>query len=261
MSERIRPYPKISLVMPSYNQAQFLEETIRSVLDQNYPNLEYIVIDGGSNDGSVEILQRYADQFTYWVSEPDQGQTDALNKGFSKATGDLFCWLCSDDLLEPRALHEVAEFFEQHPTARVVYGDTIWVNANNVPIRYRKELAFNRFIFLYEHNFIPQPSTFWRRDLHRQVGSLDPQFNASMDADLWLRFAEVTELHHARKTWSRMRLHPEQKTQRLLAARRVEAKCLRQRYLGEEPDWLCYIKKIFAKGFRVSWKLAAGCYW
>ncbi|MGQ4646871.1 glycosyltransferase [Lyngbya aestuarii] len=254
-------WPKITVVTPSYNQAPFLEATLQSVLSQEYPNLEYIVIDGGSTDGSVEIISRYADHLTYWVSEPDGGQTDALNKGFAKATGDIVCWLCSDDLLEPGSLQEVVQFFQKNPQARVVYGDTTWVDIDNKPIRKRKELPFNRFIFLYEHNFIPQPSTFWRLDLHEEVGGLDSAFDASMDADLWIRFADVTYLHHVRRPWSRMRLHPEQKTQRLQDKRRTEAQILRQRYFGNEPDWFFGFKKILAKGIRVTWKLSAGCYW
>jgi glycosyltransferase involved in cell wall biosynthesis len=256
-----REYPKITVVTPSYNQAPFLEATLQSVLNQEYPNLEYIVIDGGSTDGSVEIINRYAAHLAYWVSEPDRGQTDALNKGFAKATGDILCWLCSDDLLEPWTLKEVAQFFRENPQVRVVYGDTTWVDMEDQPLRNRKELPFNRFIFLYEHNFIPQPSTFWRRDLYEEVGGLNPEFDVAMDADLWIRFAEVTSIHHIRRHWSRMRLYPEQKTQRLQLKARMEGQVLRRRYFGDEPDWSFRVKKILAKGMRVTWKLAVGCYW
>src|SRR3712207_4974435 len=107
--------PKISLVTPSYNQAKYLEATLKSVLNQRYPNLEYIVIDGGSNDGSVQIIENYAEELTYWVSEPDRGQTHALNKGFERASGEILAWLCSDDLYEPYTLREVGEIFVQKP--------------------------------------------------------------------------------------------------------------------------------------------------
>jgi glycosyltransferase involved in cell wall biosynthesis len=251
---------KISVVTPSYNQAPFLETTLRSVLNQNYPNLEYIVIDGGSTDGSVEIIQRYADQLTYWVSEPDRGQTDALIKGFQKATGDILCWLCSDDVLQPQALQEVAQFFIDHPEARVVYGDASWIDTTGKRLKTRKELPFNRFIFLYNHNFIPQPSTFWRRDLYEEVGGLDDQFDVAMDADLWLRFSDVTPLYHVKRSWSQMRIYPAQKTQRLLPRKTIEKRILRERYFGTEPEYTAAIKKVLAKGWRFSWKLATGCY-
>ncbi len=254
-------WPKITVVTPSYNQARFLEATLQSVLNQGYPNLEYIVIDGGSTDGSVEILRRYAEHLAYWVSEQDDGQTDALVKGFAKATGDILCWLCSDDLLEPWTLKEVAQFFQENPQARVVYGDTTWMDAEGQLIQRRKETPFNRFIFLYEHNFIPQPSTFWRRDLYEEVGGLNPEFNLAMDSDLWIRFAEVTRIYHVRRYWSYMRFYPEHKTHRLRATTPLEDQSIRRRYCGDEPDWSPKVKKIVAKAMRLTWKLAIGCYW
>jgi glycosyltransferase involved in cell wall biosynthesis len=253
--------PKISLITPSYNQAAYLEQALKSVLRQNYPNLEYIVVDGGSTDGSVEILQRYGDRLSYWVSEPDGGQTRALNKGLALATGDILGWLCSDDLLEPWTLREVADFFRERPQAQVVYGDTSWIDPAGELIKNRRELPFNPFIFLYDHNFIPQPSTFWRRQLQTQVGELDPQFEVAMDADLWLRFATVTELHHVRRPWSSMRLYAEQKTQRLRGRAIEERRILIRRHYGPEADWSMDMKRLVAKGVRVGWKLAAGCYW
>src|SRR5450432_2074637 len=122
---------RISVVTPSYQQAQFLERTIKSVLDQNYPNLEHIVIDGGSKDGSVEIIQKYADRFAYWVSERDKGHGDALNKGFSRCTGDILCWLNSDDTFLPGALHRVAEAAEKDPAANFFFGDIHFIDADD----------------------------------------------------------------------------------------------------------------------------------
>jgi len=254
-------WPKITIVTPSYNQARFLEATLRSIHDQGYPNLEHIVIDGGSTDGSVEILRRFEDKLAYWVSEPDRGQTDALIKGFSRATGEILAWLNSDDLYEPHTLWEVADFFSRHPEVQFVYGDALWIDTEGRVLKPKKEIAFSRFIWLYDHNYIPQPSAFWRRELYEAVGGLDPRFDLAMDADLWIRFAEKTKPVHVRRVWSRMRLYPEQKNQRLRAISDQEDEIIRNRYLPQEPLWLRRAKRFLAKGLRVSWKLVWGCYW
>lgn len=253
--------PKISVVTPSFNQAQFLEETIQSVLDQKYPNLEYIIIDGGSTDGSVEIIQKYSEHLAYWVSEPDEGQTDALVKGFGRASGDVLCWLCSDDLYEPYTLHEVAEVFVRHPQWQVVYGDSLWIDANGRPIRPKKEIDFNHFIWLYSGNYLPQPSTFWRRGIYQRVGGLDARWNLAMDADLWIRFAELAHPYHIPRLWSRMRYYPEQKNRRLRGVSDEEGKLIHSRYLLNEPLLQLRLKQFAAKSMRVALKLARGAYW
>lgn len=253
--------PKISIVTPSYNQARFLEATLQSVARQGYPSLEHIVVDGGSTDGSVDILRRYEHSLTYWVSEPDRGQTDALIKGFAQASGEILCWLNSDDVFEPRTLHEVAEFFEARPRAQVVYGDSTWTDIDGNPIKPKKEHGFIRYVWLYDHNFIPQPSTFWRRELYQAVGGLDSGFDLAMDADLWIRFAERARLHHVRRPWSRMRLYPEQKNQRLRDKSDQEDLIIRQRYTGVEVQSVRTAKSFMAKSLRVALKALAGCYW
>src|SRR5919112_5052179 len=138
-----RDWPKISVITPSFNQGRYIESTIKSVLDQGYPNLEYIIMDGGSRDGSKEIIQRYSDRLAHWNSEPDGGQTDALAKGFGRAAGEIMGWLCSDDLLEPHALREVAEKFVRNPDWQVVYGDSQWIDGKGCLIRPIKEIDFN----------------------------------------------------------------------------------------------------------------------
>lgn len=254
-------WPKVSVITPSFNQAKFIEATLESIWNQGYPNLEHIVIDGGSTDGTVDILRRNADRFAYWVSEKDEGQTDALIKGFSKATGDILCWLNSDDVFEPGALKDVASFFVRNPQANVVYGNATWISADGQFIKPKKEHAFNRFIWMYDYNYIPQPSTFWRKRVYEQVGGLNKSFDLAMDADLWARFAERTEIYHVNRTWSRMRLYAEQKNQRLRAKSDLEDDVIRRRYLGDEPAWSRRCKGVLAKGIRVSWKLVRGCYW
>ena len=254
-------WPKISVVTPSFNQGRYIEATIKSVLDQGYPNLEYIIMDGGSTDNTVEILEKYSDQLAFWVSEPDEGQTDALIKGFDRASGDILCWLCSDDLFEARTLQEVAETFVEHPDWEVVYGDSFWIDADGRPIRFKREIPYYRFIWMYDHNYLPQPSTFWRRDIYEKVGGLDARMELSMDADLWSRFAEHTALHHVPLAWSRMRYYPEQKNRRLRTKSDEEDRVIRSRYLPDEPRWLLRLKWFLAKGLRVALKLARRAYW
>ena len=128
--------PRITVVTPSFNQGRFLEETIQSVLYQDYPNLEYIVMDGGSTDGSADIIRRYSDQLAYWVSRPDRGQTDALIQGFGRASGDVLCWLCADDVWEPGTLWEVGRIFASQPETRAVYGDATFVDIEGRRIRF-----------------------------------------------------------------------------------------------------------------------------
>jgi glycosyltransferase involved in cell wall biosynthesis len=253
-------WPKITVVTPSFNQGRFLEETLRSVHDQGYPNLEHIVMDGGSTDGSVEIIRRYASRLAYWVSEPDGGQTAALINGFRRATGDVLCWLNSDDLFEPWTLREVAGFFRGCPDAHVVYGDATWIDAAGRVLRPKREHAWSRFIWMYDHNFISQPSTFWRRGVYEQVGGLDARWNFAMDGDLWIRFAEVAPLRHVRRLWSRERIYLDAKSQRYRAQCAAEDALIRRRYLARETDWTHRPKRLAARGIRVAWKLASGCY-
>ncbi|WP_052754404.1 glycosyltransferase family 2 protein [Calothrix sp. 336/3] len=254
--------PKITVVTPCYNHAPFIEATIQSVLNQGYPNLEYIIIDGGSTDGSLEIIQKYAEQLAYIGIEPNTGQTYKLIQGFAKATGDIFCSVNSDDLFEPGTFHQVADFFQQNPQARVVYGDYSWIDVQGKLIKRKKELPFfNRFIYMYDIVYIPQPSTFWRRDLYEEVGGFDIQFDLAMDADLWIRFADVTPIYHIRSFWSQFRKHPQQKSQQKLLKMQAETDAIWHRYRGDEAQWLIKIKKFFAMGIRVFGKFITGCFW
>lgn len=186
-----KPWPKISIVTPSYNQRQFLEETIRSVLLQGYPNLEYIIIDGGSTDNSVEIIKKYEKWLTYWVSEKDSGQSQAINKGFEKATGDILGWLNSDDLLEPDALLRVSNAVCTHkeiPVHWIVGGMVFFDNQPGQNIRV-KEPCFPDTLenWLVRSWFAPQPSTFWSRKAWLAVGPLREDLHYSFDREYWLR--------------------------------------------------------------------------
>ncbi len=256
---------RLSVIIPSFNQGEFLEETLVSLVNQQdiaQDELEIIVIDGGSTDGSIDIIKRYADRIAYWVSEPDEGQTHALIKGFAVAQGDILAWLCSDDLFEPTTVREAIDFFTAHCQTRFVYGDSRWIGRDGRFLRWKKEIPFNWFIWVYDYNYISQPSAFWRRDLYEEVGGLRQEFDLAMDADLWARFARITRPRHVRHGWSRMRSYPEQKNQRLRARSNAEDLRIR-RELGYRVDGPVYryVMYVLAKTARICWKLAGGCYW
>ena len=206
--------PLVTIVTPSFNQAPFLERTILSVLGQDYPNIEYIVMDGGSNDGSAEIISRYADRLAYWESQKDKGQTDAINKGFARAHGEILAWLNSDDVLYPHAVSEAVAYLTKHPECGLVYGDSDFINAEDRVIgRFNaKQTDYKKLTQGYVH--IPQQSAFWRADLWKQVGPLDDTIYFAMDYDLWLRLAEISEVKYlsGKEPWAAFRLHADAKT-------------------------------------------------
>lgn len=252
--------PKISVVTCSYGQARYLDATLRSVIEQGYGKLEYIVVDGGSQDGSVDIIRGHAAALAWWVSEPDRGQTDALIKGFAHANGDIQGWLCSDDLLLPGALAEVARFFERHPEVDAVYGDSVWIDAAGNFLRCKREIAFDRFVMLFDHNYIPQPSMFWRRSLYERVGGLDPRFNLAMDNDLWERFSRHGRIAHLPVYLSCMRYYPAQKTRAMRPqGMREDAEIRSRDALGRVPLFAWPLRGG-ARLMRVLRKLAAGGY-
>ena len=199
--------PKVSIVTPSFNQAPFLEQTLRSVLEQDYPNLEYIVIDGGSSDGSLEIIHKYADRLAYWQSQPDQGQTDAINQGFARASGEILAWLNSDDLLLPGAVNAAARALQAHPEAAMVYGDALLINAEGKTIGKfpAAQTDYRKLRRGYVH--IPQQASFFRADLWQQVAPLDVSFYFAMDYDLWVRLAALAPLVYVPELWAAFRLH------------------------------------------------------
>lgn len=207
--------PKISIVTPSYNQARYLERTILSVLNQGYPNLEFIIIDGGSTDGSVDIIKKYEGYLAYWHSGPDGGQSDALNHGFSKATGDIFGWLNSDDLYLPGAFASVVEAFRFRPEAGVVFGDWWEIdNADEVTsVNYAFDFSLGHFI--HEGFHLNSQSMFWRRAVHQRFGAFDVTLHRTMDYDLILRLGLVEgqgAFYRIPQALACFRRHAEQKT-------------------------------------------------
>jgi glycosyltransferase involved in cell wall biosynthesis len=253
--------PRISVVVPSFNQAKYLELTLRSILDQNYPELELIVIDGGSIDESPAIIRKYEQHMKFWCSEPDGGQVQGIIKGFALATGEILCFLNSDDLFEPGVLLEVGEYFARHSSVDAVYGNTLWIDAEGNPLRQRKEMHFNRFIWLYTYNYIPGMSMFWRRTIYDRVGGFDPAFQLAFDADLWIRFSDHGSIRHVARQWSQMRFYPAQKNQRLREQSDLEDMRIRSRYWKDQKVPKTYnIRRMLAISLRVVWKLMNGCY-
>ena len=181
--------PKISIVTPSFNQAQFLEETIISVISQNYPDLEYIIIDGGSSDGSVEIIKKYEKYLTYWVSEPDNGHGHALNKGFARSTGEIMAWINGDDKYYPYTFGTVAEIFNKFSDINWIQGKNSWIDKSG-----RLEDVQFSFIniysyLLYDFKWIQQESVFWRRSLWEKSGAfINEKLELMVDGELWTRF-------------------------------------------------------------------------
>lgn len=203
----------VSIVTPSFNQARYLEATLESVLSQDYPEIEYLVMDGGSTDGSRDILERYAPRLAGWVSEPDRGQTDAINKGFARARGEVFAWLNSDDTYQPGAVRAAVEQLRAHPEAAMVYGDANYIDEKGRVIgRFpAAQTDYRRLRQGYVH--IPQQSSFWRAEYWRKVAPLDPTFYFAMDYDLWVRLAQMAPLVYVPgQPWANFRLHRDAKT-------------------------------------------------
>jgi len=190
-------WPKISIVTPSYNQAQFLERTILSVLNQNYPNLEYIIIDGGSTDGSVEIIKKYEKYLSYWVSEKDRGQSHALNKGFEKATGDLVGWQNSDDIYLPGAFEKVIEVFKNKPNYDVYFGNVYLIDECDSIIRDLRFIKFSPFSLIYEGTVLANQSTFFSKKIIKSY-KLDENFKFTMDYEFYFRIrnSNFIFIHH-----------------------------------------------------------------
>lgn len=204
--------PLVSVVTPSFNQARFLEQTLQSVLAQDYPHVEYLVVDGGSQDGSQEILQQYDSRLAWWTSEPDLGQTDAINKGFDRARGEILAWINSDDTYLPHAVGEAVAFFQDHPEVGMVYGDADFIDeAGRVVGRFdARQTSYRRL--RRGGVYIPQQASFFRASLWQEVGPLDPSFYFAMDYDLWLRLARIAPLRYVPRLWANFRLHGEAKT-------------------------------------------------
>jgi GT2 family glycosyltransferase len=202
--------PLVSIVTPSYNQASYLEQTIRSVLEQDYPRIEYMVIDGGSTDHSVEMIKKYADRLAYWVSEKDNGQAEAINKGFALATGEILAWLNSDDYYLLNTVSVAVRCLEQNPDVVMVYGDMFAVDGDGqtTNILRFKQLSLEDLLCF---QIIGQSSVFFRRSAFEKAGPLETSFHFMLDHHLWIRLAQQGRILHIPQIWSAARYHPQAK--------------------------------------------------
>lgn len=234
-ADRLPPgmeWPRFTIVTPSYNQADYLEETIRSVLLQGYRNLEYFVIDGGSTDCSVEVVRRYEPWLAGWVSEKDEGQSHAINKGFERATGEVYGWLNSDDVYEPGALQAVGRYLLATPDCSMVYGDGWHVDEAGQKTEPADWIRpFDRRLYLTS-NFILQPAAFWRAWLWKETGGLDVDCHWTMDWEWFLRATALATPHYLPVSLARWRMRPEIKTLSGGAARRREIAAISRRHGG-----------------------------
>jgi glycosyltransferase involved in cell wall biosynthesis len=216
-------WPLISIVTPSYNQGHFIEETIRSVLLQGYPNLEYIIIDGGSTDNSVEIIKKYGDYLTYWVSEPDRGQSHAINKGFARATGQILNWLNSDDWFDKNVFSIVSNKLRRSSEVEVIYGDCFLTNSQGKEQRIYTTHEFS-VSDLILRNFIGQPTVFFRKELWGKYGGINEFLVFALDYELWLRWAlENVRFKYTSEIKAYYRLHENSKSSNLIRTNQNES--------------------------------------
>jgi len=228
------PLPKVTVVTPSYNQGRFLEETIGSVLAQDYPNLEYIVIDGGSTDESVAIIKKYAPQLAHWESAPDEGQADAINKGFRRATGDLFAYLNSDDLIYPGFVSGMVRLFERHPEADLIYRDVEQgEDPQHVEPRRGEAIAFPDMLRTLRIP-IPQQASMWRRSLFEKIGPFDPKWRVVLDREFFLKAGLSGTILYVPGTVGFFRFHATSKS------------------VAEERRWIREIPEMYRRFFETT---------
>jgi glycosyltransferase involved in cell wall biosynthesis len=237
-------WPKISIVTPSLNQGQFIEETIRSVFLQGYPDLEYIIIDGGSNDGSVDIIKKYEKWLTCWVSEPDRGQSHAINKGFNLSKGEIVAWINSDDLYLPDAFNHVSRFFIKNQQVHMVYGFCRVIDEKDIDTsRLYVPPDFNLDRLVQKGVDIPQPSVFFKRNVFEKVGGINEALHYSMDYDLWIKIGMSYKVEKFDIPLSCFRKHSQQKTYRANPVQYRENLRIRARY-GSLKQKYHYIRHL-----------------
>lgn len=253
-------FPKVSIVTPSFNQVRFIESTLKSVIDQGYPNLEYIIIDGGSTDGSVDIIERYAAIYPFirWVSEKDSGQSNAINKGLKMTTGDIVAWINSDDVYDLNAISSAVKCFQENPEVSMVYGDANVVDENGKFVsKFAATEEFNLWRLIHIWDYIMQPTVFWKREIFPKVGFLDESLNWTMDWDFWIRVGMHFKVKYNHVHVADNREYGDTKTSTGGLKRLKEIKRLLKRYTKDRfpnsymvyaiDTWSKYIMKFFGK--------------
>lgn len=244
-------YPKISIVTPVYNQVQYLEQTILSIINQGYPNLEYIIIDGGSTDGTIDLIRKYEEHLTYWVSEPDKGMYHAIQKGFEHSTGEIMCWLNSDDIFFDKSLFAIADIFMHHPEIEWFSGKSVSTDAKGMILSVDEieNIKFCKYDFYLNRAFwVPQPSTIWRRSIWEKIGgSLDTSLRLAGDFDLWLRFINVAPQYVANTLIGTYRIRDGQLSQMMDKYMQEVQKSIAKNLLSKEEYFLLnkYKRKLY----------------
>jgi glycosyltransferase involved in cell wall biosynthesis len=240
-------YPKISIVTPSFNQAEFLERTILSVINQHYPNLEYIIIDGGSTDGSVEIIKKYEKHLSYWESKKDEGQYHAIQKGFTKSTGEIMAWINSDDTYHPKSLFIVAEIFNKFTRINWLTGNISFIDRDDRIVRAYSTRKWSRYnLFGKNFGWIQQESTFWKRALWEKAGgSLNLGYSMAADFELWARYFRIEQLYTTEALLGAFRVREkDQKTVEFMDEYLKEMQSIirEEKLTGEDKSNLNYIR-------------------
>lgn len=253
---------KFSIIIPSYNQGSFIEQTLLSVIQQDYKNYELIVIDGGSLDGTVEIIRKYDKYLTYWVSEPDKGQSEAIQKGFSRASGEILCWLNSDDVFMPGTLRSVNQAFIKS-SADVVYGNKFLIDENGAIVSYRLVTPFLplfiRDAYLCGGFGIYQPASFWTRALYMRCGGIDQSLRFCMDNDLFNKFVlSAAKFTFLDRFLAGFRIHCASKTATLNHIAEAERKLLTAKYVTGPGVKYSSLKRMFARLYRLGWFVMKG---
>ena len=241
-------FPKISIITPSFNQGKFIERTIKSVLNQNYSNFEYIVIDGGSTDETISILKKYNDKLT-WISEPDSGQTSAINKGLRMSLGNIIAYLNSDDTYEPHTLKIISKYFADHPKTYFVYGEGRLIDCDDNEIGFYNTKTAD-YQSLASHCPISQPTTFMKRKIYEEIGEFNESYQFTMDYEYWIRVSKKFKLHYLKKLiLANARIHDDAKTSAFTSKLHLDAiKATKSFYDEVHPDWINnYINSFFAR--------------
>jgi glycosyltransferase involved in cell wall biosynthesis len=259
----VNKYSKISVVVPSFNQGEFIERTILSIIGQNYPNLELIVIDGGSSDDTVEVLKKYNKYIAHWVSEEDRGQSDAVNKGLKMTTGSIIGWLNSDDIYLNDNLFTINKYFKSNKKTDIVFANYYFIDNNDFILSRRKEIKFNRNVCIWTKGcYHANCSGFFRESVFEKIGYIDPDLHYSMDFEFYLRaYNKGQKISHYNEIWSGYRLHDASKSIALNTEQLRETnEILQKTNVNLDSILLSKIYYYYYKYFRLIKKLLIGSY-